>query len=241
MQSHLTSYALTPNQPPHPIASIFRPATEYHDVYYTCGDDAVLYEPELRALLEISLITLNSLQHIPTGGTLILSGQKRGQAAQVILTASLHNTTCASSNFCAEQAIDYVLESHKPHFAEGADSGVFHVPISNREIARVLVLNTTAGRFIASLYCDDIPQIATCDYEEVVLLAIATAIGCMGLEDAALQKALRNIEGGYHNKELALVQGVEQMFRDCDNPVLQAWRKWHEPANQNGNLKLFFE
>lgn len=246
MQRQQAIYAPSSYRLPPSLAQVFRPTAGYRDLVYNSGKDAVLYDQEINVLLEISLLTLNCLPYVPTRGIMILDGQKRGEEAQLILRAPLRRSTGNCSSSYAEQTIDYVLESDDPCFRDWWHSGIFSAKIPDNLITNVLVLNTTAGRFIATIFCEDIPMTLDFDYEEMVLLAIATAIGCMGVEDAVLQDSLRQMKDSYRNetdckRPLGIMQEIERLFKHIDNPVIRNWYNWHEPANQSGKLELFFE
>lgn len=240
MQQNRAKRNPTSSHIPQSLTQILRPVTGFRDLEYFSGEDAFLYDQEVEALLEVALMALNCLPYVPAKGILILDGQKRGEDAQCILRAPLRCGAQGSSKTYAEKAIDYILEQNQP-----MNNGIIRTPVSNSSIVDALVLNTTAGRFISSLYCEDIPPVMDFDYEEMVLLAIAAAIGCMGREDITLQKSIQQIKTYYqdagYKKMLELMREIEKLFEYSDNPALRAWQKWHEPANQNGELKLFFE
>ena len=104
---------------------------------------------------------------------------------------------------------------------------------------RILALQTTAGCFFCSVICPNA-------YETEIYLAVAKSIALMGKEDTVLQGSYGNLlcghPGHYRGDEIyALDQYVQNLFSKCELPELKAWREWHEPANNAGELSLFFE
>lgn len=190
---------------------------------------------------------LASFDEYPTQGTFILDGQKMGDEAKCIVRFNLEDGFCRpiedSSDDIAAGAIDAVLAwPESPAYGYRGEAKFFgQLPSGIYQYGRkkALVLNTTFGRFIASFYADF--RNGGHDESIALLIALAEAFASMGKEDRILQSSAQRLcdqAVGIGKDALIL---VKKLFLGCNLPALKTWREWHEPANNSGELTLFFE
>lgn len=170
-----------------------------------------------------------------------------GEEAKCIVRFNLQNGFYQpledTSDDIVSKAIDDVLvwpeSSTYGYRGEAKFFGLLPSDIYRCGRRKTLVLNTTFGRFIISFYAN----FCSGGHDEItaLLIALAEAFALMGKEDKVLQKSAQHLCSqavGIDKDALAL---VKKLFADCDLPALQAWKEWHEPANNSGELTLFFE
>lgn len=226
---------------PDDLTQLLRQRPYFTDIEYETG---ILYEAEINLLADIVLMALSCLPTVPTRGALIMDGKKEDDDAQCIMRARLAAGEGAQGMERAEEAIDGILSNLQ--LAKG--SGIIH-SYCDAKHPSVLILGATHGHFLVTINLVDAPQIMpNYDYEELVLLAVAVALGQMGKEDAMLQQAVAELKENYECRQAGSkdihyrwMQAIEQLFASKKSPVIRNWRQWHEPANQSGALQLFFQ
>ena len=202
---------------------------------------------EINVLQAVVDNVLTSFEKYPTKGTFILDGQAKGQDAECILRFDLaegdYRICGYTSRDIAADSIDNALSwpEESRYQPKGRALHFSWLPggIYRDEELVVLILNTTHGRFLAS-FCaefDSQPE----GYEEAVLVAIATAMAHMCKEDKTLQYSAGCIKEQATDFERYAILIMDAMFESCMLPSLGVWKKWHESANNSGELTLFFE
>lgn len=187
---------------------------------------------------------------------------RNNAVAWVFVGLCLQNGAGPHGEVFAEEAIDGILAS--PQFTEDA-TGIIKDDMGLRP--SVLVLSTTHGQFLATISLTDVSDLNRRDfyYEDVILLTIAITLAQMSKEDTVLQESVEQVKQVYRvmyesveqggrnywavsvNKKWHIkdcwrwVQALEQLFASGKQPCIALWRDWHEPLNQGGLLKLFFE
>lgn len=234
---------------------------QFKNLVSHCEPETTLFRQEIDLLVELIQGVLEKVAPRTTRGTFILDGQKYGEEAKCILRFNLldgiyhcraGDTGWNTSDQLAEKAIDEMLAI--PGISRYINGGfpVQH-QISNSErnmqngVYRedelmVLIVNATHGRFLASCYLKDDDNGAAA---ELVLCAVAQAIAAMGKEDITLQRSDSSIFDTCQRCAvdgcLEIRQHIENTFQVGSGLAMMAWRAWHEPANANGELTLFFE
>lgn len=225
----------------------------------------LLYEQEIKVILEVIRQTVEDLGILDVGGACILDGQPRGGEAECILRVSLMNEQ-ATSRFqdeyghdCMEMAamaIDAILEPgeaqrHFGHYSSicmrEEDAEVLSDIYRNGPM-RVLVMNTTYGRFLFGCCLADGTGNDQHGLSFAVMHAVAETLAQLGVEDTVLQESASTLRSAVNVGTLDMTrQNVQafgiarKMFWAYPTPVMRAWRDWHEPANGSGELKLFFQ
>lgn len=218
--------------------------------------ESTLFQPEIDVILAVIDQVLTSFGHYPTRGTFILVGQKRGEAATNIIRFNLadeesegsrqevyNDTYYSTSNSLAEAAIDEVLSwpenSVYDYQGEAKNFGLLPSGIYRCTELKVLVLNTVFGRFLASCYANFMDDGHT--QSTALLIAIAETFAQMGKEDKILQQSAQALYRQAVGIDKDAIILVRRLFLDRALPALSAWHTWHEPANNAGELTLFFE
>ena len=211
------------------------------------GPNTTLFQQEVDVIQAVVARVLDSFEPQPTQGTFILDGQKRGESAYCILRFNLEKGCCQlheeTSDDAAAGSIDDILawperlaygyRSNPEYFGQLPSS----IYMSIRR--KVLVLNTTFGRFLVSFYANSpFPYVRQ---DMTLLMALAEAFAQMGKEDKILQRSVERVCASAISPDKDAIILVKHMFLDCEDDALRIWRDWHEPANQAGELTLFFE
>lgn len=224
---------------------------------------ATLYSEEIQALAAVVSATLDKLvgsQASWVSGALTVEGQATNQPTRMILHAKFPGGLCPqglaklsqrSPDEVVSDSIDGILAfPDTPYYWRDDEeiarcSKSLHIPtkIYRDGDLRVLVLNTTAGRFLMSVCAINIDHAD--EISAALMYAMAHALAQMGLEDLILQRSAARLDnhlatstGRYSVKACQL---VEDLFRQCDIPEIMAWRSWHNNASESDGLKLFFE
>lgn len=199
--------------------------------------EIILFEQEVDVIVALVLRAIKLTKCNISYGTFILDGQKKDGEAQCLIRfdlpkGHLRSMTYIDYNFAlmAEDAINDILRS-----PEWQTSSIY---IANE--SKVLVLNTTYGRFLCSFYADFLGG----GHSEStnILMVVAEAIAQMGKEDTILQDSVSAIwfaeieDNGGANTAMLFVRDA---FEKCEIPELAKWKEWH--IANNDNLALFFE
>ncbi|MDR1300591.1 MAG: hypothetical protein LBK50_02690 [Candidatus Nomurabacteria bacterium] len=189
-------------------------------------------------------------------GTFILDGQKNGREAKCLVRFNLKNGVSThtfkrihekTSEQLAEESIDYAIAYPRPESRhvrlelmgdKKMKSGVWQDGEH-----KVLVLNTTAGRFLCSWFANYKDGVGR-EKSTQPLMTVSEAIAQMSKEDTILQESNDTIWFGRSQNQPELIelrQWVAELFERCTLSELRAWKKWHEPASKSGKLKLFFK
>lgn len=225
----------------------------------------LLYEQEIKVILEVIRQTVEDLGILGVGGACILDGQPRGGEAECILRVSLMNEQAMSrfqdeyGHDCMEMAaiaIDAILEPgeaqrHFGHYSSirmrGEDAEALSDIYQNGPL-KVLVMNATYGRFLFGCCLADGSGEDKHEISMAVMQAVAETLAKLGLEDTVLQESASTLRCGVNRGTFDMTrQNVQalgiarKMFWAYPTPVMRAWRDWHEPANGSGELKLFFQ
>lgn len=214
--------------------------------------ETTLFQQAVDFILAIIDQVLDSFDTHPTQGTFILDGQAYGEKAKCILRFNLEDGVLQplegfedTSDDIAAGAINKVLAwpetpaygyKAEPNFFGRLPSGVY-----KQGRNKVLVLNTTFGRFLMSYYANSGCSMEAHDEGSALLLAVAETIAQMGKEDKVLQRSAYTLGEQSTGVEKDAVILVKRLFLEDKFPPLLAWKKWHEPANTSGKLTLFFE
>lgn len=187
------------------VANLFRPAAALTSLEYTAGPFSVLTVPELDALLEVILMTLNGYPEQPEYGTIRLAGQYRYRIPEYQMIFGAHLRS--GSNPVPKQA-PYIGSSERTlaaiqaaaHATTEQDSPGFcsiYCPLTNlpdssiylHDDYRTLILNTTYGRFLASIDTD----LRSNDIEDLTLWVIAETLACLRPHDQVLQQSVQEL------------------------------------------------
>lgn len=231
--------------------------------------ETTMFPQETALIQELMQSILQKVAPGITRGTFILDGQKFGEEAKCILRFNLSQGCChyyfghnhsETSDQRAENSIDEMLAAYTGEslyikynkdehqichkITNGQHSMINGVYRYDEDDLIVLVLNATHGRFFITCHLQEIRSDYFISTGELVLYAVAEAIAKMGKEDIALQASNRFIcdFGKVPIDQYAEIkQYIDDTFSTGDGPAITAWKAWHEPANSNGELGLFFE
>jgi hypothetical protein len=204
-----------------------------------------LFRQEVDVIVALVIGALDLMKCRVSHGTFILDGQKGNRGPQCLVRFDLSKGHIKHEIFKAGffgRATNFAsMAKNVINEAFGDFSKLKASCVCAVYGDKVLVLNTTFGRFLCSFYAD-FPHD---DYDEStnILLVVAEAIACMGKEDKVLQKSASDIwfaETEKNGENNVAVKFVREAFKTCEIPELAAWKSWHDVANQ-GNLTLFFE
>lgn len=218
-----------------------------------CGPET-LYPEEIDVLVAIiGRIVKEKWSYLgPTAlnphGTFLLAGQKdRDDEAVGILSFDFEGGEefcwggtspsipyrCRSSRNLVDCAVSILL----PDYCNRETMVVY----SNEDdyMTPCLSLKTTHGRFLCAACAPE------CFGKEIYVV-VATALALMGKEDKVLRDSSRKIFWEQAMRDpngvaLFAERRTTELFDECELPELKAWRDWHGPANDAGELKLFFE
>lgn len=220
-----------------------------------------LFEEEITAIMRILDEALDMFDERPNKGTIILDGQRKGEPAQCIMKMNLANGAYRRKFFglndlqsdeMAAESINAILnwptEAAYGIEAQNLQFGELPSGCYLDAYEKVLVLNTTFGRFIISAQLaredyKDGGKIKLVDYYDesvVVMKALAVALTKMGKEDKILRRSVKKIFVNATPGEKYVREEVENLLHFCSLPELEAWKIWHEKATDDG-LMLYFE
>lgn len=224
--------------------------------------EQTLFQPEIDVILAVLEETLTAVydEHVPRQGSLILDGQKFGEEAKCIARLNFMRGDVRydyafgsdiSSDVITAQSINviigwprssaYVAEPLPSYFGL-LPTGIYSLDRGQQPSLIVLVLNTTFGRFLASCRTGLIHGNCYLNADFTAFATLAETFRQLGKEDLVLQKHSEGLITELCNQtdcDRAIII-VRQLFSDCSLPALQVWKAWHEPANQSGELPLFF-
>lgn len=212
--------------------------------------ETTLFQPEVDVILAVIDQVLASFDTYPDKGTFILDGQKMGEKAKCIVRFNLEGGYCRpledTSDEITANAINNVLSwPHKPAYAYQGETkffGQFPSGIYTHGRQKVLVLNTTYGRFLMSYYansgCNPFEEHDECT---ILLQALAETFARMGKEDKVLQWSVERVHAQATDLEKRTITLVQDLFQNCTLSAIREWEDWHEQANDSGELTLFFE
>lgn len=214
-----------------------------------------LYTQEIDAILAILAEVMRDCYggSMPRTGSFILDGQRVGAQASCIIKFNLaggesyYNIAGREVNSLAlaAQSIDELLSwPRRSEYYYLGDPLLFgKLPTDIYEYGKfiALVINTTYGRFLASLQ--------TCrpdggnDRRSIirVLLSLVEVLRQLGQEDLVLQMQSRTLLSRFQSFDYKeVINHVQELFATCHLPALKTWHEWHELANASGELGLFF-
>lgn len=193
-----------------------------------------LFREEIDAIASIVTETIQ-MDGFHNKGSFLLMGQADGRAAQTLIRFDFedgavknYNLKGHSSAAEAKRVLEFGARANKAdsHISYFIDTELF------------LTLNTTSGRFLCACYGEN----AGYGFQRKVYIAVATAIAYMGKEDTVLQSSMQRLLQNDSGRNIVQTSDyVREMFEAMALPELKAWHEWHEPANNAGNLTLFFE
>lgn len=217
--------------------------------------ETTLFQQEVDVILAIIDQVLSNLEQYPTKGTFILDGQKMGEKAYNIVRFNLQDGYSTyhrygrNSDRAAEESINEILSYPSSMNRYSTNPGYYwksfgllpsgFYQCDDMPQLRVVVINASFGRFIASFYGDPYDADTDC------LTALAEALAQLCKEDKVLRRSVDDIvsDSVKRRDDGAEVAAAiaSKMFDSCDHPALKAWRDWHESATKAGELTLFFE
>lgn len=221
----------------------------------TFDEGTTLYQQEIDVILAVIDQVLASFEMHPTKGTFILDGQEMGEEAKCIIRFNLENGVCLppedlgiddyTSDDITAIAINSVLSwPEVPAYGYKGEARYFgQLPsgIYKRGLRKVLVLNTTYGRFLISFFANCQCGIDEHDGGSALLRALAIAFASIDQKDKVLQQSVKGITQFIALGEKCAMDVVRELFTKCELPALKAWKDWCESASSSGELKLFFE
>lgn len=238
-------------------------AQKYFSSMEMYPSEDMLYQEEIDAVVAVlgELLELFG-EHRPNQGTIVLDGQAKGEGAFNILWTNLElgayrryffRTQERTSDAMANETIDAILYwPEKPLYGYEADKlrfGELPTMVYADGANKALVLNTTLGRFVMSVYLVHAEEskpgevarfIDYYDGSIAVMKALALTLAKMGKEDIVLQRSVRELMTGLMAPQQRILnEKVDELFAKCELPELAAWKKWHEAATSEG-LAVFF-
>lgn len=206
-----------------------------HLTNFTCftEPETTLFQEEIDAITAV-VAEVILMDGFHSRGSFLLMGQADGKAAQTLISFDFtdgavknYDQKGHSSATEAKRVLEYSARAEKrnSHISYFVNTQLF------------LTLNSTAGRFLCACYS----EYGGYGFQRKVYIAVATALACMGLEDAVLQESLQCLLQNEGREVIQTSNCVREAFAALSLPELAAWHDWHEPANESGNLTLFFE
>lgn len=227
-------------------------------------NESMLFAEEINALTAALHEMWCFCGGFPNRGTIILDGQRKGMDAECIMRMNLKegNYSLAqvfgdafsmTSEEMAEKSINVVLAwPEEPAYGYKAQTKCFgemetgiYQNVVKRTSKRVMVLNTTFGRFLMSAQLaqerSDGSVVELHDESVWMMKGVAMMLARMGKEDLVLQHSVEKLMQGASEIELSLQKELNRFFENCQAPELQAWKEWHEAAMAKGDgLALYF-
>ena len=215
--------------------------------------ETTLYQQEVDVILAVIDQVLASFEQYPTKGTFILDGQEMGEDAKCIIRFNLEDGAyplsggledCTSDDIATMAINDVLSWPEVPAYGYKGEARFFgQLPsgIYKRGRQKVLVLNTTYGRFLMSFFANCQCGIDEHDDGSALLLALAVAFASIDQKDKILRQSVENITTSISCNEESATDMVLDLFAKCELPALIAWKDWCESANSSDELPLFFE
>lgn len=217
------------------------------EVHCQLGDALSYWEANV-VLAVIEEILTSNLRDGTTMGTFIMDGYKTGHVCECLLRGNLKDGPSTGyllpfdakqpSNILAEEAIDDALaypDKEGSVFAQHAflpeEDERIGTGIHSAGPLHVMALDASAGHFLTSFYADF--SIASRREINVMLVSIAETLAQLKPNDKVLQDSVKEIVEhetgtveGYMSR--SAVYKVREMFRECEHPVIRAWKTWRE-------------
>jgi len=214
--------------------------------------DATLFKQEVDVIVEVIEEVMKGFVENTNRGTCIIDGQKYGEDADLLIRFNLSDGSYTSqfpyknsmtSDEMAEEAINNALiypnqsSRYAKRYSKTSDTKMESGVYEDEEL-KVFVLNATYGRFLISFYAKYNDNY----YNTAVATAISEALAWMSKEDPILQKSAGIVMSQTNLRRAKIIDSVvKELFKSCRLPALIAWKEWHEPANNSGELELFFK
>lgn len=210
--------------------------------------DALSYWEANVILAVIEEIMTSTLRNGATMGTFIIDGYKSGYACECLMRGNLKDGPSAGyllpfdseqpSDVLAETAVDDALaypDKEGSVFAQHTflpeEDECIRNGIHEAGPLHVMALDVSAGHFLASFYADF--NITSRREINVMLVSIAKTLAHLNPNDKVLQDSVAYVTDYYTGTvegfmSRSAVYKVEQMFRECEHPVIQAWKIWRD-------------
>lgn len=223
-------------------------------------DEKFLFSEEIDVVVAVMCELWRFHGGSPNRGTIILDGQPKGGDAQCIMRMNLKKGAydveqvmegfpSRTSDTVAEESIDAILEwPEKPAYgyqATAMNFGEMETGIYEYGRKKVLVLNTTLGRFLMSAQLAqeraDGSIVEQRDDSIRMMKGVAMMLAKMCPKDIVLQRSVEKLMQGATEIELALRKDLNRFFERGQAMELQTWQKWHEKAaNSAEGLAVYF-
>lgn len=219
--------------------------------------ETTLFPQEVDVILKAVEVAIR--RHVETiaKGTLVIMGHKRGEAPYLIAHANIREGAFTyagmNSDKLAQKSVKELLvadPSYSRYFKNAADrslkQGIFQV-----DELLALSLSATHGRFLVAIHTANEAGELQKGFDRLLLCHIATIIAQMGLEDDVLQRnailtiaqewKYRNEVNGSGERVIETYVAAQTFVRCPAFEAVETWWAWHEPANNAGELTLFFQ
>ncbi|MDO4271836.1 MAG: hypothetical protein Q4C83_02570 [Candidatus Saccharibacteria bacterium] len=97
-------------------------------------------------------------------------------------------------------------------------------------------ITTTLGRFIVTAAASSTVELTS----RLAMISFAQTLANIGLEDKILQESVAMMTNYFPPVSQLTARIVKDLFKSNELPCIKEWRQWHEPANSNDGLELFF-
>lgn len=191
---------------------------------YYSNETSVLDQMEIDVISDtIKNVLSNILQRFDIAGSLLLTGKKDGDNADVILEFDFEKGTDVGPRYTnySRWVVEHVVKMFTP---TRKLSGYIASFSDERVDEEVLILHTSEGLIICVI-CMDYP------YTEVELyMTIAKTIAMMRPLDQKVQRAYQQLleEEGSTLPALWMIDSyIDELFSKCREPKLKAWKKWY--------------
>lgn len=212
----------------------------------------LLAEEELDILMDVMLLAMRACKEVPMFGSFALYSQMEGEEAICNLRANLKNgpnsgadwnldgNGTVMSNVAVTRMIKAVLDyaelvelkrkvpTFLPTLKPGDDT-YLESKIYQSVGEAVLVFNTDLGRFVASYSDGDLSN------GTWMLALVAQTLACLRQDDAMAQESaglVRNaLLPGPNGVERQLMDAIELVFRQKEDPIVQGWQRWLHRMN----------
>lgn len=196
----------------------------------------------------------------PNKGTIILDGQQKGQDAQCVMRMNLERGTydfeqvmegfpARTSDALAEESIDAILDwPEKPAYSYKATArnfGEMEAGIYVYGARKVMVLNTTFGRFLMSAQLaqemGDGRIVELQDESIAMMKGVTMVLARICPEDVILQHVMLKLMEGATETEQALRRTLDGFFEKGRAPEVKVWKEWHAAIVKDEPFPMFFE
>lgn len=225
-----------------------------------------LSSKEICALMAVVQEILDCFDEVPNKGTIILDGQEKGEEARCIMRMNLEKGVYLKNFHLVYQRTSATLAEESIDAALGwPENGAYDCTPMAKNFGemptgmylcgshKVMVLNTTFGRFVASFQLavekadtsNDEGQVELseyCDENVAAMKGWAVALAKMRPKDLVLGRSVKRLTENATPMERRIKEEVENLFYFCTLPELAVWKEWHD-AEVKGKKKigLFFE